>query len=160
MLFRSFDIFLAGVLGTVLTQQFALDRLWLPAALSSAFVGMFIGATVLGRFADRFGRRTAFLLNLAIYSAFTLAGAFSANATMLIVLRFLAGIGIGAELTLVDTYLSELLPARLRGRYTAWAYTLGFLGVPAAGLLGRILVPSAPFGIAGWRWMFVAGSLG
>jgi len=158
--FDLFDIFLAGVLGTVLTQQFALDRLWLPAALSSAFVGMFIGATVLGRFADRFGRRRAFLLNLAIYSAFTLLGAFSANATMLIVLRFLAGIGIGAELTLVDTYLSELLPARLRGRYTAWAYTLGFLGVPAAGLLGRILVPSAPFGIAGWRWMFVAGSLG
>jgi putative MFS transporter len=158
--FDLFDIFLAGVLGTVLTQQFALERLWLPVALSSAFVGMFIGATVLGRFADRFGRRTAFLLNLAIYSAFTLVGAFSANATMLIVSRFLAGIGIGAELTLVDTYLSELLPARLRGRYTAWAYTLGFLGVPAAGLLGRILVPSTPFGIAGWRWMFVAGSLG
>jgi MFS transporter, putative metabolite:H+ symporter len=158
--FDLFDIFLAGVLGTVLTQQFALERLWLPAALSSAFVGMFIGATVLGRFADTFGRRTAFLLNLAIYSAFTLVGAFSVNATMLIASRFLAGIGIGAELTLVDAYLSEFLPARLRGRYTAWAYTLGFLGVPAAGLLGRILVPRAPFGIDGWRWLFVAGSFG
>ena len=158
--FDLFDIFLAGVLGTVLTQQLSLDRLWLPAALSSAFVGMFIGATVLGRFADRFGRRTAFLLNLAIYSAFTFVGAFSVNATMLIASRFLAGVGIGAELTLVDAYLSELLPARLRGRYTAWAYTLGFLGVPAAGLLGRILVPRAPFGIEGWRWLFVAGSLG
>jgi MFS transporter, putative metabolite:H+ symporter len=158
--FDLFDIFLAGVLGTVLTQQFALDRLWLPAALSSAFVGMFIGANVLGRFADTFGRRTAFLVNLAIYSAFTLVGAFSVNATMLIASRFLAGIGIGAELTLVDAYLSELLPARLRGRYTAWAYTLGFLGVPAAGLLGRILVPREPFGIEGWRWLFVAGSLG
>jgi putative MFS transporter len=158
--FDLFDIFLAGVLGTVLTQQFALDRLWLPAALSSAFVGMFVGATVLGRFADTFGRRTAFLLNLAIYSAFTLVGAFSVNATMLIASRFLAGIGIGAELTLVDTYLSELLPARHRGRYTAWAYTLGFLGVPAAGLLGRILVPREPFGIEGWRWLFIAGSLG
>jgi len=137
-----------------------LDRLWLPAALSSAFVGMFIGATVLGRFADTFGRRTAFLVNLAIYSAFTLVGAFSVNATMLIASRFLAGIGIGAELTLVDAYLSELLPARLRGRYIAWAYTLGFIGVPAAGLLGRILVPREPFGIDGWRWLFVAGSLG
>ena len=158
--FDLFDIFLAGVLGTVLTQQFALDRLWLPAALSSAFVGMFIGATVLGRFADTFGRRTAFLVNLAIYSAFTLVGAFSVNATMLIASRFLAGIGIGAELTLVDAYLSELLPARLRGRYIAWAYTLGFIGVPAAGLLGRILVPREPFGIDGWRWLFVAGSLG
>ena len=158
--FDLFDIFLAGVLGTVLTQQFSLDRLWLPTALSSAFVGMFIGATVLGRFADRFGRRTAFLLNLAIYSAFTFVGAFSVNATMLIASRFLAGVGIGAELTLVDAYLSEILPARLRGRYTAWAYTLGFLGVPAAGLLGRILVPRAPLGIEGWRWLFVAGSLG
>jgi putative MFS transporter len=158
--FDLFDIFLAGVLGTVLTQQFQLDRLALPAALGSAFVGMFIGATLLGRFADRFGRRTAFLLNLSIYSAFTLAGAFSTSATMLVATRFLAGIGIGAELPLVDAYLGELLPARLRGRYTAWAYTLGFVGIPAAGLLGRILVPLEPLGIDGWRWMFVAGSLG
>jgi putative MFS transporter len=158
--FDLFDIFLAGVLSTVLTQEFQLDRLALPAALGSAFVGMFIGATLLGRFADRFGRRTAFLLNLGIYSAFTLAGAFSTNATTLIASRFLAGIGIGAELPLVDAYLSELLPARLRGRYTAWAYTLGFVGIPAAGLLGRLLVPLEPLGIDGWRWMFVAGSLG
>jgi len=148
------------VLGTVLTQEFHLDRLSLPAALSSAFVGMFVGATVLGRFADRFGRRTAFMLNLGLYSAFTFAGAFSTNATMLIVTRFLAGVGIGAELPLVDAYLGELLPSRLRGRYTAWAYTLGFMGIPAAGLLGRLLVPTAPFGIDGWRWLFVAGSLG
>jgi len=158
--FDLFDIFLAGVLGTVLTQEFALDRLTLPAALSSAFVGMFVGATVMGRFADRLGRRTAFMVNLGLYSGFTLAGAFSTNATTLIISRFLAGLGIGAELTLVDTYLSELLPARLRGRYTAWAYTLGFIGIPAAGLLGRILVPLAPLGIEGWRWLFVIGSLG
>ena len=88
--FDLFDIFLAGVLGTVLTQRFGLDRLLLPIALSSSFVGMFIGATVLGRFADRAGRRTAFLVNLGIYSAFTLVGAFSVNATMLIASRFLA----------------------------------------------------------------------
>jgi putative MFS transporter len=158
--FDLFDIFLAGVLSTVLTQEFGLDRLSLPAALSSAFVGMFAGATVLGRFADRFGRRQTFMLNLALYSGFTLAGAFSTNATTLIVSRFLAGLGIGAELPLVDAYLSELLPSGLRGRYTAWAYTLGFVGVPAAGLLGRVLVPLEPFGIDGWRWLFVAGSLG
>jgi putative MFS transporter len=158
--FDLFDIFLAGVLGSVLTQQFHLSRLALPAVLGSSFVGMFFGATLLGRFADRRGRRTAFLVNLGVYSAFTLLGAFSVNATMLIVSRFLAGVGIGAELPLVDTYLSELLPARLRGRYTAWAYTLGFLGVPAAGFLGRLLIPRAPFGVSGWRWMFVAGSLG
>ena len=158
--FDLFDIFLAGVLATVLTQQFQLSRAALPPIIGSSFVGMFFGATLLGRYADRAGRRTAFLLNLGIYSAFTLLGAFSINVPMLIVARFLAGIGIGAELPLVDAYLSELLPARHRGRYTAWAYTLGFVGIPAAGFLARILVPQQPLGIDGWRWMFVAGSLG
>ena len=158
--FDLFDIFLAGILGTVLTEQFHLSRLSLPAVIGSGFVGMFVGAIVLGRLADSVGRRAAFLLNLGIYSAFTLIGAFSLNATMLILCRFLAGIGIGAELPLVDTYLSELLPARARGRYIAWAYTIGFCGVPAAGFLGRLLVPMHPFGVDGWRWVFVSGSLG
>jgi putative MFS transporter len=158
--FDLFDIFLAGVLGTVLTQQFHLTRAALPPIIGSSFVGMFFGATLLGRYADRAGRRTAFLLNLGIYSGFTLLGAFSLDVTMLIVTRFLAGIGIGAELPLVDAYLSELLPARHRGRYTAWAYTIGFFGIPAAGFLARMLVPRQPLGIDGWRWMFVAGSLG
>src|SRR6478752_8302309 len=82
--FDLYDIFLAGVLGTVLTLEFHLSRLALPAVLGSAFVGMFIGATVFGRFADRFGRRTAFMVNLAVYSGFTLLGAFSVNAGMLV----------------------------------------------------------------------------
>ena len=148
------------MLATVLTQQFQLTRAALPPIIASSFVGMFFGATLLGRFADTRGRRTAFLVNLGVYSIFTLLGAFSPDVTTLIVTRFLAGVGIGAELPLVDAYLSELLPARHRGRYTAWAYTLGFLGVPAAGFLARILVPQQPFGVDGWRWMFVAGSLG
>ena len=54
--FDLFDIFLAGVLGTVLTEEFHLSGLALPAVLGSGFVGMFVGATVLGRFADRFGK--------------------------------------------------------------------------------------------------------
>jgi putative MFS transporter len=99
-------------------------------------------------------------VNLGFYSFFTLLGAFSANASMLVVTRFLAGLGIGAELPLVDAYLSELLPSRNRGQYTAWAYTIGFTGVPAAGFLGRVRVPMAPFGVSGWRWMFVIGSIG
>ena len=114
----------------------------------------------MGGIADRFGRRPAFLVNLGIYSLFTFFGAFSINAAVLVITRFIAGIGIGAEVPLSDAYLSELLPAAHRGRLMAWAYTAGFLGVPAAGLLARVLVPLRPLGVAGWRWLFVAGSLG
>ena len=158
--FDLFDIFLAGVLGTVLTDRFHLNRVSLPLVLASGFLGMFLGALALGLMADRLGRRRAFLLNLTIYSAFTLLGAFATSASMLIVTRFLAGIGIGAELPLVDAYLSEVLPPQHRGRYTAIAYTAGFIGVPAVGFLARLVVPRQPFGIDGWRWIFVAGSTG
>ena len=158
--FDLFDIFLAGVLGTVLTREFHLSPVQLQSVLASGFLGMFVGAAGLGAFADRFGRRTAFLVNLALYSLFTLVGAFAPSAEVLIVSRFIAGIGIGGEIPLCDAYLSELLPARHRGRYTAIAYTLGFCGVPTVGLLARILVPAAPFGVAGWRWVFAVGSLG
>ena len=145
----------------MLTQQFHLTRAALPPIIASSFVGMFFGATLLGRFADR--ARPANGVPRQPRHLFRLHAARRVQrrtSPMLIVTRFLAGIGIGAELPLVDAYLSELLPARHRGRYTAWAYTLGFIGVPAAGFLARILVPRQPLGIDGWRWMFVAGSLG
>lgn len=160
LFFDFFDVFLAGVIGTVLTTSFQLSQTLLPIVLGSSFLGMFFGATCMGPIADRFGRRPAYLMNLGIYSLFTLLGAFSVNPQMLAMTRFLAGVGIGAEVPLSDTYLSELLPAKQRGRLIAWAYTVGFLGVPAVGLLARILVPLNPFGFPGWRWLFVAGSLG
>ncbi|GHF39424.1 putative MFS transporter [Amycolatopsis bartoniae] len=160
LFFDLYEIFLAGVLGSVLEKHFHLGKSELALLLASAFLGMFVGAVAFGRIADRLGRRRAFLLSLGTYSLFSLLAAFSTGPVMLVVMRFLAGLGIGAEPPVSDTYLGDLLPPKHRGRYTAWAYTLAFLGVPAAGFLGRWLVPEAPLGFDGWRWMFVLGALG
>jgi MFS transporter, putative metabolite:H+ symporter len=160
LFFELYEVFLTGVLSGVLVGEFGLTKAQLPLVLASTFIGMFLGALVLGRVADRFGQRGAFLLNLCVYSFFSLFGAFSINAVWLVGSRFLVGIGLGAELPLADTYLTDLLPARRRGRYIAWAYTIGFLGVPASGFLARGLAPHAVAGIDGWRWMFVIGALG
>lgn len=158
--FDLYDLFLAGTISTVLTKEFHVGPDELKLLLASAFLGAFVGALTLGRLADRIGRRRAFLLTLGIYSVFTLAGAFSTDLWMLVICRFLAGVGIGGELPLADAYLSDLLPARSRGRAIAWAYTIGFCGVPAAGFLARGLVGTTPLGIDGWRWLFVIGALG
>lgn len=160
LLFDTFENNLSGTISKVLQHQFAFGADTLKLVLASAFVGQFLGALVLGRVADRIGRRNAFLINLAIYSAFSLLGAFSPNADWLIVTRFLAGVGIGAEQALSDTYLADVLPAGKRGRFTAWAYTIAFCGVPAVGFAALWLVPLTPLGIAGWRWLFVLGALG
>ncbi|MHC3475619.1 MFS transporter [Streptomyces sp. 7R007] len=114
----------------------------------------------MSRIADRLGRCRAFHLTLATYSVFSVLAAFSPNVEMLIVCRFLAGLGIGGELPLCDAYLSDLLPARHRGRLIGWAYTVGFCGVPLAGFLALGIVPHSYLGVDGWRWMFLIGGLG
>ena len=158
--FDLYDLFLASTISTVLGKQFHLDAAAIKPLLASAFVGAFVGAVTLGRLADRIGRRNTFLLTLGIYSIFTLISAFSPNVTMLVVCRFIAGIGIGGELPLADAYLADLLPARVRGRATAFAYTVGFCGVPAAGFLATGLVGHQPLGLDGWRWLFLIGGIG
>lgn len=158
--FDLYEVFLAGTLATVLGKDFGVTGTAQKLVLASVFVGAFVGAITLTRLADRVGRRRAFFLTLGIYSLFSVLGAFSPNVEMLIVCRFLAGIGIGAELPLCDAYLSDLLPARVRGRMIAWAYTVGFCGVPVAGLLARVITPHSFLGLEGWRWMFVIGGLG
>ncbi|GLZ39212.1 MFS transporter [Actinokineospora sp. NBRC 105648] len=160
LFFDFFDSNLSGTIAKVMQTSFGFGTTELKLVLASAFVGQFVGSIVLGRFADRYGRRAAFMLNLGIYSFFTLLGAFSPTAIWLIATRFLAGVGIGAENALSDSYLAEMLPAKKRGRYIAWAYTVGFCGVPAVGFAALWLAPQTVFGIAGWRVLFVLGALG
>ncbi|RRQ19265.1 hypothetical protein CXF33_03175, partial [Corynebacterium bovis] len=160
LFFDCYENFLAVTIAKVLERDFALSGTTLSLVLASAFIGQFIGALLLGRLADRIGRRRAFIVNLLLYCGFSLVAAFSPSAWWLIVCRFIAGVGIGGEYALADSYLSELLPARVRGRYISWAYTVSFFGMPAVGVLALWLVPLSPAGIAGWRWLFVIGALG
>jgi MFS transporter, putative metabolite:H+ symporter len=159
--FDLYEVFLGGVLAPVLATEFKLGTIGKALVIAAGFAGMFVGANVLSIVADRLGRRRVFILNLFVYSLFSLAAAFSPNVETFLVLRFLAGIGLGAELVLVDTYLAEFVPAKVRGRMTAWAYTIGFVGVPLAALLGGKLVAQRELlGIDGWRWLLIFGGLG
>jgi putative MFS transporter len=159
--FDLYDVFLGGVLAPVLATEFHLGTLGKSLVIAAGFAGMFVGANLFAVAADRFGRRRVFILNLLVYSVFSLLAAFSPNIETFLLLRFLAGLGLGAELVLVDTYMAEFAPARVRGRMTAWAYTIGFLGVPIAALLGgRLVARHQLLGVDGWRWLLVFGSLG
>jgi putative MFS transporter len=158
--FDLYEVFLGGVLGATLATQWSLDSTGKALVISSGFIGMFAGAIGLGVLADVFGRRRMFLVNLGIYSLFSLAAAAAPNLSTLVALRIVAGLGLGAELTLVDTYLAEFLPRRSRGRYISWAYTLGFVAVPIVALAGARLVAGHHLAISGWRWLLVLGGLG
>lgn len=162
LFFDMYEIFLVGSIGSALQNEFGISRqsLDFKLLLASAFIGMFVGSFCLGSLADRIGRRKAFLFNLVSYSVFSLIGAFSINAGMLVFCRFLTGIGVGALYPVADSFLSEILPKEHRGRLAAWAYTTSFIAVPLVGFLAVWLNPLHVGAMAGWRIILAIGGLG
>jgi putative MFS transporter len=146
------EVAVGGSLAALLATSWGLSTRDKSAIIGALFVGEMIGSLALSPLADRLGRRMLFQLNLLIYGGLSLATALSPNLAVFLVLRVLTGVGLGAEMTLVDTYLSELLPAAHRGRYLAWSYTLGMSAFPVGGVLARAAEGSW-WGIAGWRWL-------
>ena len=157
--FDLFDIFLVASIGAALQQSGFLSLRQFSFFVASGFLGMFVGTIFFGMGSDRYGRRLSFITLLLIYSAFTFLGAFAPSADWLIALRFFAGIGIGAEIVVIDTYVTELVPSYARGRYVAITQVAGFTAVPVVAFLSRLLVPTH-FLMAGWRWVMVIGASG
>jgi MFS transporter, putative metabolite:H+ symporter len=157
--FDLYDIFIVAYIGAALQQSGFLTLRQFTFFVAVGFLGMFVGTVVFGMGSDRMGRRSAFILLLLIYSVFTFVGAFAPTAAWLIALRFFAGVGIGAEIVVIDTYVTEVVPGRARGRYVAITQVAGFCAVPVAAVLSRLLVPTH-FLMSGWRWVMVIGASG
>lgn len=130
------------------------------AFIAALFTGLFIGSIAFAYVADRFGRRAIFTYSLLWYSACTLILAFQHTAAGLNFWRLIGGIGIGVELVTVDAYVSELVPKTSRGKAFAFQQGVGFLAVPTIAFFAWLLVPLRPFGLSGWRWVVIFGSLG
>ncbi|WP_394213980.1 MFS transporter [Brachybacterium vulturis] len=121
---------------------------------SAGFAGMAIGASVGGLLADRIGRRSVFALTLLIYGLATGASALAMGVGALIVLRFIVGLGLGAELPVASTLMSEFAPARIRGRVIVWLEAFWALGWILAAVIGTFVAASGP---TGWRWALAVG---
>jgi MFS transporter, putative metabolite:H+ symporter len=132
----------------------------LASFIAALFLGLFIGTLVFSYVADRLGRRTIFIFALLWYSIATCILAFQDTANMVNLWRFITGIGIGVELVTIDAYLSELVPKSMRGRAFAFQQGISFLSVPIVAFLAWQLVPIAPLGLDGWRWVVLIGSAG
>ena len=134
------------------------DRLsWLLAA---TYVGAIAGPPLAGAFADRRGRRTALAATLFVMAVTSFLSAFSPGMVVLAILRSLAGVSLGAFPPLMITYLTDVLPARLRGPLTMVTVGIAYLGPPALIFAIRWLTPIAPLGFEGWRWVILASGIG
>lgn len=150
------DVGLISFVMAALAVQWQLDATTLSWIGSVGFVGMALGATLGGLVADRVGRRQVFAITLLVYGLATGAAALSTGVAMLLVLRFVVGLGLGAELPVASTLVSEFAPRRVRARTVVWLEAFWAVGWIGAALVGTFVVPLSD---DGWRWALLVGVL-
>ena len=149
------DVGLISFIIAALSVEWDLTRAETGWITSVGFMGMAVGATLGGLLADRLGRRQVFALTLLVYGVATGASALVGGVAALLVLRFIVGLGLGSELPVASTYVSELAPARIRGRLVVILEAFWAVGWTASALIGYLVVPLEN----GWRWAFVLGAI-
>ena len=155
MFFDGYDLYVAGgVLADVIHTHFST----LPQNLkflSLTFVGMTLGALITGFVGDALGRRFTYQINLLIFGLASLAAAFAQNMDQLIVCRFVQGLGLGAEIVVGYSTLTEFVPPKTRGRWLSFMAFIVVAGFPATAILSYLIIPNF-----GWRPMFVIAGIG
>ena len=151
------DGFENGVIAYVAPALSADLGIGLPAMgsiFAAGTVGMAIGSLLLGLVADRWGRKRAVIVSVAVFGVAALATAASTTLAALMACRFVAGIAIGGAQPVMVALLAEYAPVRHRST----AMVVGFLGVgigvPISALLSASLVP-----LHGWQAVFVVGGV-
>ncbi len=152
------------------TPQTALDSLPLPVVLN--LVGYVIGTLVLSPVADKIGRRNMLLITMLITGLGSLYNAFAPDYTNFVIARIITGLGIGADLAIVNVYVNEVSPRKARAKFTTMVFISSALGALVGIWLGLILTTakeSWPFGLPfaqgspsfdnGWRWMYGIGAI-
>lgn len=147
------DIQAAGIAAAGIREHFALNSSQLGIFFSAGILGLLPGALIGGRFADRIGRKKVLIWSTAIFAVFTLCTVWVNSFNSLLVVRFLAGAGLGAAMPILITLASEAVSPENRGR----AVGLMYCGMPVGAAI-LSLVASTSFG-AEWKNIFYLGGL-
>jgi len=148
----------SGLLATTTQTFFGFKGM--AGFIAATFAGLFIGTFFLGFLPDKYGRRSVFTFALLWYSIGSAVMAFQNTAEGIVLWRFITGIGVGIEIVTIDVYIMELVPHGMRGRAMAFNQGVMFTAAPIAALISYFLVPTAPFGFDGWRWVVLIGAAG
>jgi len=155
MFFDGYDLYVAAsVLASTTQTKFST----LPQNLqfiSLTFVGMTIGSFITGFVGDKYGRRFTYQINLLIFGLASIAAAFAQDMNQLIACRFVQGLGLGAEIVVGYSTLTEFVPPQTRGRWLSFMAFLVVAGFPATSILGYLIIPTW-----GWRPMFIIAGIG
>ena len=153
-LFDSMDTGLISFVLPVLAREWGLSPEQVGWIGSVGLIGMALGAVSAGTIADKFGRKNVFAATVILYSVSTGLCAIAWNYESLLLFRFLVGFGLGGELPVAATLMSEYAPSKLRGRFIVLLESFWGVGWLVAALISYLLIPKF-----GWHVAFIIGAL-
>ncbi|MFD1670659.1 MFS transporter [Agrilactobacillus yilanensis] len=149
MILDAGDVYMASAVNTdLLSTKFA-TMLQSSMFLSAGFLGLFVGSIAAGIIGDFYGRKKAYQINLLLFGLFTLIGGFMPTMPLLIITRFIAACGLGAEIVTGYALVNEFAPVKTRGRWCGACAVIANMGAPLALLAATLMIPNL-----GWRSMF------
>ncbi|HBL15210.1 MAG: MFS transporter [Elusimicrobia bacterium GWA2_69_24] len=153
-MFDAMDSGLVSFVLPVLAKEWGLTPMQVGRIGSMGLVGMFAGAILVGMVADRFGRKLLFQTTLAVFSVATGLCGLTWNYGSILVMRFFVGFGLGGELPVASTLVSEFSPKAHRGKLVVILESFWAFGWALAAIVAYLLIPRF-----GWRIAFLLGSL-
>lgn len=152
-----FDAMDTGIIAFVLpalAKEWGLSATQMGIIGSAGLLGMALGAVLAGSVADRFGRTKIFAATMLMYSVATGLCGIAWDYYSLLVFRFLVGFGLGGELPVAVTMMSEFAPPAARGRFIVLLESFWGVGWLAAALISYLIIP-----YFGWHMAFFLGAL-
>ncbi|MHA0855339.1 MFS transporter [Paenibacillus sp. CMAA1364] len=153
-LFDAMDVGIISFIVAALKQEWSLSPGQIGFLTSISSVGMVLGAALAGIMADRYGRKAILLWTLLIFSIASGLSALATGFAVLCVFRFISGIGLGGELPVASTLVSESVPSNERGRAVVLLESFWAIGWICAALIAYFIIPKF-----GWQAAFVIGAL-
>lgn len=148
-LFDFYDLILFSFLLIPISKELHLSNIELSWVLGSSLAATAIGGIIFGILSDKFGRKNVLQWTILTYSIGTFLCGVSSSIWILLLFRVITGLGVGGEWATGQTYVGEIFPAKVRGRYGAFMQTGAPFGIVLATLIGGMLEQHI-----GWRVCF------
>ncbi|MDN2453124.1 MFS transporter [Lactobacillus sp. UCMA15818] len=153
-LFDAMDVGMLSFIIAALKSEWNLNEAQMGWIGSVSSIGMAMGAILFGILADRFGRKDILIITLLLFSIATGISAFTTTYILFLILRFFVGAGLGGELPVASTLVSENVPAKSRGRIVVLLESFWAGGWIIAAIISYFIVPSW-----GWRTALLISAL-
>ncbi len=155
----AYDLFIIGVVLAILTPLWHLNALEISILGSTSLIAAALGSIIFGRLADQLGRKFIYGYELVVLAAGAIASALSPNVLLLVIFRFILGLGIGGDYPVSATLMSEYANRKDRGKLITLVFSMQGLGLILGPLVAIILLLSGLNHDLTWRIMLALGAV-